>query len=107
MPAEFDSSSLEARVLRLLQKAYPITLDEMERKLRISALKLKRVLATLEIKGLVAIRPLPDKTYVDLISQNFRFTGRNPSQQKKLKHTKAKKPGGGDQTNDYDGPMFG
>ena len=105
MPAEFDSSSLEARVLRLLQKAYPITLNEMERKLRIAPIKLKRVLATLEAKGLVAIRPLPGKTYVDLISQNFRFTGRNPSQQKKLKHKKAKRPG--NKTNDYDGPMFG
>ena len=104
MAVEFDSSSLEARLLRLLQKAYPITTKEIERKLRISGSKLDRVLAILKSKGLVAIRPLPKKTYVDLISQNFRFTGRNPSQQKKLKHKRTKKPG---EIEEYDGPMYG
>ncbi len=104
MAVEFDSSSLEARLLRLLQKAYPITTKEIERKLRISESKLDRVLAILKNKGLVAVRPLPDRTYVDLISQNFRFSGRNPSQQKKLKHKRAKKPG---EIEEYDGPMYG
>ncbi|MCK4757782.1 MAG: transcriptional regulator [Thermoplasmata archaeon] len=103
MPIEFDTSSLEARVLKLLQEAYPLTTDEMMRKLRISESRLKRVLATLQSNGLVALRPLPDKTYVDLISQNFRFSGRNPSQKKKLKHSKRPKK----KTEDYDGPMYG
>ena len=56
MAVEFDSSSLEARLLRLLQKAYPITTKEIERKLRISESKLNRVLAILKSKGLVAVR---------------------------------------------------
>lgn len=103
MPAEFDHSSLEARVLRLLQEAYPITTDEIMRKLHISQSRLDRVLATLSSQGLVALRPLPDKTYVDLVSRNFRLSGRNPTQRKKLKHAKAKRK----KTEEYDGPMFG
>lgn len=104
MPVEFNSSSIEARVLRLLQEAYPITVVEIERKLRISPVKLKRVLNNLELKGLIELRTLPGRTFVDLVSGNFRFSGRNPSQKKKLKHTKRLKT---KETEEYDGPMFG
>ncbi len=104
MAHEFNSSSLEARILRLLQEAYPITLDEMERKLHVSIVRLQRALKGLAHKGLVEVRPLPDKTYVDLISRNFRFTGRNPTQKKRLKHKKGMKAR---EVEEYDGPMYG
>ena len=104
MPVEFNSSSLEARILRLLQEAYPITVKEIQRKLKIPPMKLERSLKSLAVQGFVQLRKLPGKTYVDLVSQNFRFTGRNPTQQKRLKHKKGMK---GKKTEEYDGPMFG
>lgn len=93
-------------------------LKDLQRKLRVPPMKLERTLKSLERQGFVFVRKLPGAevdgtgrkspgtTYVDLLSQNFRFTGRNPTQQKRLKHTK----GGGPrkkETDEYDGPMFG
>lgn len=105
MAVEFNSSSLEARVLRLLQEAYPITLKEMRRKLRVPPAKLDRVLKALSVQGFVRLQKLPDKTYVELVSRNFRFTGRNPTQRKRLKHKKGQKKK--KEVGEYDGPMFG
>ena len=104
MVTEFNSSSLEARVLRLLQKVNPMPLKDMQRKLRVPPMKLERILKSLAAQGFVQVRKLPDKTYVDLLSQNFRFTGRNPTQQKRLKHSKGPKK---KEIEEYDGPMYG
>ena len=91
-------------------------------------MKLERTLKSLAVKGFVQIRKLPgaesdgtgrklpgvgsdgtgrklpDKTYIDLVSQNFRYTGRNPTQQKRLKHKKGQKK---KEIEEYDGPMYG
>lgn len=83
---EITIGSLEERIIKLLQKKYPITSSEIAQKLRVSRREVEWILQKFQIKGIAKLEPLPDKTYVRLLRSDFQFIG--PRQQKKiLKHT--------------------
>jgi transcriptional antiterminator len=99
---EITIGSLEEKIIRLLQKKYPITIFELASRLRVSRKKIELVLQKFQIKGIAKLEPLPDKTYVRLLRNDFQFIG--PRQQRKImkQSTQSKKEDDGD----YDGIMY-
>jgi predicted transcriptional regulator len=87
-----DSGSKEARVIKILLKIYPITVEELRGKLGWSEKALERVIKGLQSRGLISLEPLPEATYIRLNRLDFKFIGRKETQKKALKHKKEKKP---------------
>ena len=99
---EIVNGTLEEQIIKLLQKTYPITIIDLEKKLHISRNMIVRILQKLQIKGIVQLEPLPDKTYIRLLRRDFRFVGKK-RQKKFIKHhsgEKRQEPG------KYDGNMY-
>ena len=99
---EIVNGTLEEQIIKILQKTYPITISDLEKKLHISKDMIVRVLQKFQIKGILQLEPLPDKTYIRLIRRDFRFVGKK-RQKKFIKHHSGKKiqePG------KYDGMMY-
>jgi DNA-binding MarR family transcriptional regulator len=107
---EIQMGSLEERVLRILLKKYPITIDDLQDELGISKGSLDRVIKGFAVRGIISLDILPDKTYIRLLRRDFRFIGRHESQQRPLKHIRQKdrkakyKPKGS--KNDHDDIMY-
>ena len=99
---EITNGTLEERVIKLLKRIYPITVNDIKNKLNISADVTLRTLKKLQLKGIVALEPLPGKTYVKLLRSDFSFVGRK-QQKKFIKHHREKIK----KTEEYDGIMYG
>jgi len=99
---EIIIGSIEEQIIKLLQKKYPITTFELASKLRVSRKEIEWVLQKLQVKGIAKLEPLPDKTYVRLLRNDFQFVG--SKQQRKLmkRSTKNKK----EDDRDYDSIMY-
>ena len=104
MPIVLKSSTLEARIIRILLDRYPVTLEEIMEELKLSQTMVEREINRLVSKGYIAMEPLPDKTYVRLARMDFQFVGRNETQKRALKHKGGKKRGGKTSPSDY---MYG
>lgn len=100
----FDTSSLEAKILMLLIEVYPVTVKEMADYLSAPLKRVERSLELLNKKGLIALEPLPDKTYVTIVSGDFSFGGKETEQLKKVQELLKKRQR---QSDDYDGMMYG
>lgn len=98
---EITNGSHEEKIIKLLQKKYPITVKEIHEKLHISKNITLRVLKQLQIKGILQLESLPGKIYVRLIRHDFSFVGKK-RQRKFIKHKSSKKQ----KTEEYDGIMY-
>jgi len=98
---EITTGTLEEQIIKILKKTYPITVKEIKNKLNVSMDMVIRALKKFQMKGIVGLEPLPDKTYVRLLRHDFSFIGKK-RQRKFIKHRTGKKK----QTNDYDGIMY-
>ena len=99
---EIITGTLEERIIKLLQKIYPITVYDIGEKLHLSKSTVMRVLKKFQIKGVVRLEPLPDKIYVRLLRRDFSFIG-NKRQKKFIKHHSVVKK---QESKDYDGMMY-
>jgi len=104
MTSEFDTSSLEAKILLLLVEVYPITIKEIAEYLKAPRKRVENSLNLLAKKGLISTEPLPDKTFISLASGDFKFKGKETEQMKKVqeKLKKMQRP-----YEEYDGMMYG
>ncbi len=102
MPLVIEEDTLEARVLHILLEAYPVTLEDLEYELKIAPSRIQRVLKGLITRGIVELEKLPDRTYIRLLRTDLSFVGRKPSQRRRVRRHGKK-----EETEDYDGPMFG
>jgi len=82
---EIDNGSIDAQIIKILQKKYPVTVKEIEDELHQSHGRILRILNQLHVKGIVRLEPLPDKIYVRLLRHDFRFVGKK-RQRKFIKH---------------------
>ena len=98
---EITTGSLEERIIKLLQKTYPITVKDIKEELNVSKSIVLRVLQKFQMKGIVQLEPLPEKTYVRLLRRDFSFIGKR-HQRKFIKHRSQKKQ----KTEEYDGIMY-
>jgi len=99
---EITTGTLEEGIIKILQKTYPVTVDDIKKKLNVSRDMVLRTLKKFQIKGIICLEPLPDKTYVRLLRRDFSFIGKK-RQRKFIKHRTGKKR---QNTNDYDGFMY-
>jgi predicted ArsR family transcriptional regulator len=99
---EINSGTIEEQIIKILRKSYPVTIKDIEKKLHISREKILRTLQKFQIKGIVQLEPLPDKIFVRLKRNDFKFIGKK-RQKKFVKHRSGPKKY---QTEDYDGIMY-
>lgn len=59
--------ALQARIIAILKDWYPITFEELRDELSVSRSVLDRSLKGLMVKGIVALEPLSDKTFIRLL----------------------------------------
>lgn len=59
--------SLQARIISILKDWYPITVEELRDELSLPTGVLERALKALMVKGVIALEPLTDKTYIRLL----------------------------------------
>lgn len=98
---EITTGTLQERIIKLLQKTYPITINDIKDRLNISKIVIERLLQQLQVKGIVKLDALPDKTYVRLLRHDFCFVGKK-RQRKFIKRHGGKKP----KKTDYEGIMY-
>ena len=60
-------TEFENRIVVLVNEMYPVTVDELRDAMAVREDTLVRALNSLVVKGVVALEPLPDKTYVRLL----------------------------------------
>ncbi len=88
---EIVDGSIDAQIIKILQKKYPVTLEEIEHQLNLSHGRILRVLNQLHVKGIVRLEPLPDKVYVRLLRHDFKFVGKK-RQRKFIKRHRSHRP---------------
>jgi hypothetical protein len=88
---EIDNASIDARIIKILQKKYPVTVADIEKELNLSHDRILRVLNQLHVKGIVMLEPLPGKIYVRLLRRDFKFVGKK-RQRKFIKHHRSHRP---------------
>jgi predicted ArsR family transcriptional regulator len=99
---EITTGTLEEGIIKLLKKTYPISIEDISSELNVSKDKILRTLKKFQMKGIVSLEPLPDKTYVRLLRHDFSFIGKR-HQKKFIKHRTGKKR---QETDEYDGIMY-
>jgi len=60
--------ALQARIIGILKDWYPITVAELRDELNLPSGVLERSLKGLMVKGVIALEPLSDKTYIRLLT---------------------------------------
>ncbi len=99
---EIHIGSTEERIIRHLQRHYPVTITQLYKSLHLSPTTIRRTLTKLQHAGVVHIDPLPGRTYVRLLRDDIHFLNNRP-------HHKptTKKPAGRQPTPpDYDDIMY-
>ncbi len=72
---EILAGTLEEHIISLLQTTYPITVSDVVRRLHVPRERVEWVLRKFQVKGIVKLEPLPDKTYIRLLRADFRVIG--------------------------------
>ena len=99
---EITTGTIEEKIIRILLKKYPVTINDIAIKLHLSRDNIIRVLQKFQIKGYIQLEALPDKIFIRLLRRDFSFIGKK-RQKKFIKH----KSGGKIQEyKDYEGNMY-
>ena len=99
---EIKSGTLEEKIIKVIQHQYPITIEELRKKIGISKKILEMEIKKLQSKQIILLEPLPDRVYIRLARTDFHFIGRQ-TQQRFVKRKSGKK----NEKEEYDGVMFG
>ena len=100
---EIKGGTIEEKIIKQLQKNYPISIKDLEKKIHISRIRIIRVLQQLQVNGIVQLESLPDKTYIRLLRFDFKFVTKK-RQRKFIKHHHGKKQY---KSSDEDSIMYG
>ena len=87
----FDTNSLEGKILLLAVEVYPLTIKDISNYLNSPIKRVERSIQTLAKKGLIALEPGPDITYVTLASGDFSFKGKETEQLKRVREKMKKR----------------
>jgi predicted transcriptional regulator len=88
---EIVAGSIDEQIVTILQKQYPVTVEDLEAKIPISRNRIVRVLHQFEVQGIVRLEPLPDKTFIRLLRHDFKII-RKQQQKKFIKHRRRSPP---------------
>ena len=100
---EIVKGTLEEQIIKLLQKTYPITISDIEKELHVSRKMIVRILQKFQVKSIIQLEPLPDKTYIRLLRYDFSFIGKK-RQRKFIKHRHSGKKE--QKSKEHDGIMY-
>ena len=89
---EITVGTHEEQILRVLQEKYPITVEDLEEVLHISRKTIDITLHKLQMMGIIQLEPLPDKTYIRLLRNDFKFVQKK-RQYRFIKHHHSKRRG--------------
>ena len=98
---EITRGTTDEQIIKILQKTYPITVEQLKKELNLSKQQLLRVLNKLQVKGIIQLEPLPDAIFIRLLRNDFSFIGKK-RQRKFIKHGKKKQQ----KTKEYNGMMY-
>ena len=98
---EVTRGTTDEQIIKILQKTYPVTVEDLKKELHLSKQQILRVLNKLQIKGVIQLEPLSDKIFIRLLRNDFSFVGKK-RQRKFIKHHKKKQQ----KSKDYDGIMY-
>jgi len=87
---EITGGTTEEQIIKILQEVYPVTLEDLEKKLHLSRETILRTLKQFQGKGIVQLEQLPDKTFIRLLRRDFSFVNKR-RQRKFIKHRHRKK----------------
>jgi DNA-binding MarR family transcriptional regulator len=82
---EITGGTTEEQIIDILQNNYPVTVEDIEKKLHLSHDIIIRVLNRFQVKGIVQLEPLPDTTYVRLLRHDIKIVTKR-RQKKFIKH---------------------
>jgi len=82
---EITGGTTEEQIIDILQNNYPVTVEEIEKRLHLSHEIIMRVLHRFQVKGIVQLEPLPDMTYVRLLRHDIKVVTKR-RQKKFIKH---------------------
>ena len=99
---EITTGTVEEKIIKILQKTYPVTVKDLANKLNVSQSVIMREVKKFQTRGIVQLDVLPDKTYIRLLRNDFSFVGKK-RQKKFIKH---KSRGKTYQQDEYDGFMY-
>jgi hypothetical protein len=99
---EITTGTTEERIIKILQKKYPVTVNYIKNQLHTSKGIVLRELQKLQTKGIVRLEPLSEKIFIRLLRHDFSFVGKK-RQRKFIKHSKKNPP---PPTEEYDGIMY-
>jgi len=99
---EITVGTIEELIIKFLQKTYPVTVSDLEKKIHVSRKNIVRVLQKLQVNGIVQLEPLPDKTYIRLLRRDFSFIGKKRQKKFIKHHSRGKKQ----EYKEYDGMMY-
>jgi len=99
---EITSGTIEEKIIKILQKTYPVTVNDVANQLHVSKSIVMREAQKFQTKGIVQLDFLPDRTYIRLLRNDFSFVGKK-RQKKFIKH---KSRGKQLDQDEYDGFMY-
>jgi predicted ArsR family transcriptional regulator len=99
---EITTGTVEEKIIKILQKTYPVTVKDLANKLNVSQSVIMREVQKFQTRGIVQLDVLPDKTYIRLLRNDFSFVGKK-RQKKFIKH---KSRGKTYRQDEYDGFMY-
>jgi DNA-binding MarR family transcriptional regulator len=103
---EIVGGTIDEQIIIILQKQYPVTVEDLESQLKLSRKSIVRVLHQFEIKGIVLLEPLPNKTYIRLLRHDIKIV-RKQRQRRFIKHHRRGKPVKLNHDEDHDEMMYG
>lgn len=103
---EIVGGTIDEQIISILQKQYPVTIEDLESQLKLSRKSIVRVLHQFEIKGIVRLEPLPNKTYIRLLRHDIKIV-RKQRQRRFIKHHRRGKAVKLNHDEDHDEMMYG
>ena len=80
--------ALQVRIIAILKDWYPITVEELRDELSLPSGVLERSLKALMVKGVIALEPLTDKTYIRLLVPEIQIETTGTPKRKRSKKRK-------------------
>ncbi|MCI0497361.1 MAG: transcriptional regulator [Thermoplasmata archaeon] len=87
MTIQIESSSLQARIIRMVREKYPVSMEQLIEELHLPRKRVELTVARLVSKGILAKDVLPDATFLRLARHDISFIGRRADQKRPIKHS--------------------
>ena len=99
---EITAGTIEEQIIKFLQKTYPASISDLEKKIHVSRKNIIRGLQKLQVKGIIQLESLSNKIYIRLLRHDFSFIGKKRQKKFIKHHSRGKKQ----ESKEYDGMIY-